>query len=290
MATSTAWVQAIRPKTLIASLSPVFISAALQTPQGAFSWFLFCIIVVTALGIQVVTNLANDYFDCLKGADTPSRKGPIRVTSEGLVSLKEMKGALVITVAITALVGSLLTIRGGGLFACLLALSLLLAFLYTAGPYPLAYLGLGDLFVFVFFGPVAIAAPYFLFTGTWELTPFIIGLAPGALSTTLLAINNLRDIDEDRAANKKTLIVRFGTDFGKGEALGCLLLSLIIPLFFLHTHPFAWLITLGMVFPTVRLGIKIVLNKNPPVYNQLLANAAQLLFLFTGLFCVCWNI
>lgn len=290
MATFTTWVQAVRPKTLIASLSPVFISAALQAPQNAFSWFLFCMIVITALGIQVMTNLANDYFDYLKGADTPNRKGPMRVTAAGLVSLKEMKGALFIGVITTALSGSVLTLRGGWLFACLVALALLLAFLYTAGPYPLAYLGLGDLFVFVFFGPVAIAAPHFLLTGKWDLTTFIIGLAPGALSTTLLAINNLRDIDEDRAANKKTLIVRFGSRFGKAEAIGCLILSLLIPLCFLHTHPFAWLITAGMLVPTVRLGFRIRVNRDPLAYNQLLANTAQLLFLFTGLFCICWNL
>lgn len=284
------WMQAVRPKTLIASLSPVLLSAALSKPSTLHQWLLFAMILLTALGIQVVANLANDTFDFLKGADNANRKGPTRVMASGLVTLQEMRWALGISVGITALTGSFLVLEGGWLFACLVALALVLAFLYTAGPYPLAYLGLGDLCVFVFFGPVAVAAPLYLMTGTWELTPFLVGLAPAGLSTTLLAINNLRDVDEDKQAHKKTLIVRFGTRFGKGEAISCLLLPLFVPLLFLSTHPFAWMISLGMLLPSVRHAMKIGKNSDPLVYNRLLAHTAQLLFLFTGLFCVCWNL
>lgn len=241
------------------------------------------------MGIQVVANLANDYFDYLKGADTPNRKGPTRVTAAGLVSLSEMKSALFIGVALTFLSGSVLFSYGGWLFACLVALALILAFLYTAGPYPLAYLGLGDVFVFIFFGPVAVAAPYYLLTGKWELTPFIIGLAPGALSTALLAVNNLRDIEEDRAAGKKTLVVRFGSRFGKFEALYCITLPEILFIFFFNEHPFAWVITVGMMIASIPFGLMIAKNENPLVYNKLLAGVAFLLFLLTTLFCICWN-
>ncbi len=288
MAHITTWIAAARPKTLIASLSPVCMSGVLAHSSRGFQWFLFSMIVATALGIQVVTNLANDYFDCLKGADTEERKGPTRVMGAGLVTPIQMKLALSVSVGITLLAGAFLIIQGGLLFAVLLALALALAFLYTAGPLPLAYLGLGDLFVFLFFGPVAVATPYYLLTGTWALTPFLLGIIPGCLSTTLLTINNLRDIEDDRKVDKKTLIVRFGTRFGKGEALTTLVLALALPLLFTSTHTYLWLLSLGMLFPTARLAVRIVVNRDPLVYNILLAQTAQLLFLFTGLFCVLW--
>lgn len=290
MASFSTWIQAARPKTLIASLSPVLICAVIVNPKEFLIWMLVCVLVLTALGIQIISNLANDYFDCLKGADTPERKGPTRVMAAGLVSQQEMQWAIRMSMGFTALCGSALVCQGGWLFALLLALALLLAILYTGGPYPLAYLGLGDLFVFVFFGPVAIGSAYLLLTKRWDLTPFIVGLAPGALSTALIAINNLRDVEEDRAAHKNTLSVRLGKGFGKGEILVCLLIPLIVPLFFLHSHPFAYGITLGMFLPSLRLGIKVVRSKKDSPYNHLLINAAQLLLVLTLLFCLFWNL
>lgn len=287
MASLSTWIRASRPKTLIAGLSPVLICTVIVNPKAFPVWMLVCVLALTALGIQIISNLANDYFDCLKGADTPERKGPTRVMAAGLVSQREMQWAIRISVGITALSGSILVFQGGWLFALLLALAILLAILYTGGPYPLAYLGLGDLFVFVFFGPVAIGSAYLLLTGRWDLTPFIVGLAPGALSTALIAINNLRDVEEDRAADKNTLIVRLGKGFGKGEIIVCLLIPLIVPLFFLHSHPFVYGITLGMFLPSLRLGIKVFRAKED---SSLLINAAQLLLLLTVLFYLFWNL
>lgn len=276
------WVQATRPKTLIASASPVCLAGALSFP---LSWSVFWAVMATALGIQIVCNLANDYFDGIRGADTKERKGPVRVIASGLISTRSMKRALVLTTIATLIPGCALVARGGPLFGALIAIALVLAFLYTAGPWPLAYLGLGDLFVFTFFGPVAVGCVFYLLTLKWALLPFVVGVAPGALSTVLLAINNLRDVDEDRLSGKKTVVVRFGTAFGKGEAAVCLLLALVVPLFALEVRLVAW----GMAIPTLHLMKQIIQNKDPFAYNPLLGKTARLLFLFTLLFGIFWD-
>jgi 1,4-dihydroxy-2-naphthoate octaprenyltransferase len=281
------WTIAIRPKTLIASVSPVLIATTLAIKKGNFDWFIFLCTLCTALGIQITTNLANDYFDCLKGADTYQRKGFIRVTQAGLVSYKTMRLAVVISMLLTLLSGFYLIIIGKLIIACLLITSLCLSILYTAGPYPLAYLGLGDLFVCIFFGPVAVSGAYYLQMGSLSLEALFAGIAPGAISTAILAVNNTRDIEEDRLANKKTLAVRFGKSFGKAEYLFCLSLAFGSVFFFYETHPFT-LCTLLCLLPAAMLIKTIFSYKNPLELNPLLIKTGQLLCLFTALFCIGW--
>ena len=141
------WVAACRPKTLIASMSPVLIGTTLALSQGYFNLRMFLFTLATGIGIQVATNFANDYFDFIKGADTEKRKGPTRVVQAGLVSLRQMKIGLLITLLLTFLSGYYLIWHGGLFISILLSVSLLLAVIYTGGPFPLAYLGLGELFV-----------------------------------------------------------------------------------------------------------------------------------------------
>lgn len=281
------WTMACRPKTLIASISPVLIGTTLALSQGHFDLRMFLFTLATALGIQVSTNFANDYFDFIKGADNEKRKGPTRVVQAGLVSLRQMKTGLLVCLFLTFLSGCYLIWHGGIFLSCLLSISLLLAVVYTGGPFPLAYLGLGELFVFLFFGLAAVSGTYYLQTGTVTLTSLLAGIAPGALSTAILIVNNVRDIDEDKEASKKTLAVRFGLTFGKIEYLFAILLTLLPLICFFRSHPFT-LITLSIFLPAIP-SMRLMLNHTQPTQlNILFAQTGKLLWLYTLLFCLGW--
>ena len=273
---------AIRPKTLIASASPIFIGTAMAYSGGNFHFWVFLFTLLTGLGIQISTNFANDLFDYLKGADTKERKGPIRVTASGLMKVVEMKWATFFMMSVTAAFGTALVIRGGIIIALLVAFALLLALAYTAGPFPLAYLGLAEFFILIFFGPVAAGFTYYLQTLSLSPSPFLAGLAPGLISCGLLIVNNLRDINEDRKASKKTLVARFGTRFGKWEYSLALLIACSIPLFFL-SKPLV-LLTLLCLAPAHLLSRAIFQNTDPYAYNPLLGKTGQLLTLYTFIF------
>jgi 1,4-dihydroxy-2-naphthoate octaprenyltransferase len=235
--TLTIWLQAIRPKTLSAGFCPVALGTSLAIKEGRFDVLLFLFTLLTALGIQIGTNLANDYFDFIKGADTSARKGPVRVTQAGLVKPETMQKSVFLCFALTALCSSYLILHGGVAVALLSFISIMLGLAYTAGPVPLAYLGLGDFFVLLFFGPVATAGTYYLQTHMISTESVLLGLGLGCVSTAILTANNLRDIDEDRKANKKTLCVRFGLEFGQWEYILCLLMAMTLPLFVGHFLP-----------------------------------------------------
>lgn len=279
------WLQAARPKTLIAGISPVLIGMSLALAQGHFNLLTLLFTLLTSLGIQIGTNFANDYCDFVKGADTATRKGPLRVTQAGLVSQVAIKRATTGVFACTALFGSYLVWEGGFVIAVLLGLAILLGILYTAGPYPLGYVGLGDLCVFLFFGPIAVASTYYLQTHTLSYGAIIAGIAPGALSSAILIVNNLRDIEEDRLAQKKTLAVRFGSQFGKLEYLFAILLTLCSSLVLSREHPFCLLSALILI-PGAALIRAVFTNDNVYAFNGLLQRTAQLLLLYTLLFCI----
>ncbi len=288
MTTISTWITASRPKTLIIGMSPVLIGSTLALSTGSFKGLMFLFTLLTALGIQIVANFANDYFDCIKGADSSTRKGPLRVMQAGLVRPQTMKRAIIITCCLTALAGCLLVWQGGIGIACLLALSLMLALLYTAGPYPLAYYGWGDLFAFTFFGPIAVAGTYFLHTHVWSSEAFLAGISPGAFAMAVLVVNNVRDIEEDRLANKKTLPVRWGKTFGKIHYIVSLIIAWVPVVFFSSTRPFT-LLTLLVLIPLTPLMITMLKrNVEPKTYNQMLAQTGKLLGLFTLLFCMGW--
>ncbi|QZA58704.1 1,4-dihydroxy-2-naphthoate octaprenyltransferase [Candidatus Rhabdochlamydia porcellionis] len=287
MHTIQIWTLAVRPNTLIASISPVLIATTMAIKIGNFDWLIFLCTMCTALGIQVTTNLANDYFDYLKGADTYQRKGFMRVTQAKLVSHKAMRQAIIISMLLTLLSGIYLMIIGKALIACLLIISLCLSILYTAGPYPLAYLGLGELLAFIFFGPIAVSGAYYLQIGSLPLEALLAGIAPGAISTAILIVNNVRDINEDRLVNKKTLAARFGKSFGKWEYLFCLLTAFGSLFFFYNSHPFA-LCTLLCLLPAGMLVKTMFTHKSPMELNLLLIKTGQLLCLFTALLCIGW--
>ncbi len=282
------WIQAARPKTLIASISPVLIASIVARTHGEFSFLTFLFTLLTAIGIQVVTNFANDYFDFLKGSDTKKRVGPTRVTAAGLVTPSQMKKALNISVIITFLLGIPLIYQGGLVIAALLILSLFLAVAYTKGRFAIAYRGLGELFVFVFFGPVATSAAYYLQTHELSLEAALIGISPGALSACILLINNIRDEKEDKAAHKNTLVVRFGKTFGKGLYVALMFIATLLPLLFYKEHPYVAITSI-----TAALGLIICLKlfkiKAAKDYIPLLGETAQILLLYTLIFCATWN-
>lgn len=278
------WLLAMRPKTWIASISPVLLGTIIAWQEGAFQlWLLLCTLL-TALGIQITTNLVNDYFDYLKGADTTERKGSVRVMQAGLVTGRAMGIAIALSTLVAFVLGCTLISRGGGHIAYLLILSLALAFFYTAGPFPLAYLGIAEFFVLLFYGPVAVAATHYLQTLQVSLDAVIAGISVGLFSTAILVANNIRDVDEDRKADKKTLAVRLGRLFGKIEYSAAVLGAPLPMLFLSNKHPFVWLTCLTWIpaLPLLRTLFK------TEAYDRVFIQTGKLLWLFTLLACLGW--
>ncbi|OGX27658.1 MAG: 1,4-dihydroxy-2-naphthoate octaprenyltransferase [Omnitrophica WOR_2 bacterium RIFCSPHIGHO2_01_FULL_52_10] len=284
------WLLAIRPKTLPAAVAPVLMGTAMAFGDGIEDVVTALVCLLTALLLQIGTNLANDYYDCQKGADTLERVGPTRVTQAGLIPPGQVKAAFIGVFALAALASICLVTRGGWPIAALASLAILSGIFYTAGHYPLGYLGLGDILVFIFFGPVAVAGTYYV--QSLELNSAIIfaGFAPGLMSVAILTVNNLRDIDSDRKSGKNTLAVRFGRGFALSEYLFCVLGAGIVPVFiymFIEDHLplLACVLIILAVVPT----IKTVLTRTEGVaLNAALAATARLLLAYSVLFSIGW--
>lgn len=253
---------------------------------GAFSWSIFLPILLTAVLIQVGTNYANDVADFERGADTAERTGPQRLTQAGLVTPAQMKRATAIVLGLALMLGIYLVSLGGLPILIIGILSLAGAVLYTAGPYPLGYLGLGDILVFIFFGPVAVGGTFYLLTGSCPFSVLLAGAAPGCLSTAILVINNLRDIETDREAKKMTLAVRFGADFAKREYVALVFSAAACPLLlvFFWGFPLALLLSLGFLIPGVLAVRTVSMNPSSAVLNYLLAETGKLLSIYGCLF------
>ena len=205
-----AWVLASRPKTLPAAVSPVVVGAALAAADGRFVVGPALACLAAALLLQIGSNLANDYFDHIKGADTAERIGPLRVTAGGLLSPATVRNGMIAVFGLAALIGVYLILVGGWPILLVGVAAIAAAVAYTGGPKPFGYMGLGDIAVFVFFGLVAVVGTYYVQALTITPASIIASLPMGALITAILVVNNLRDIDTDRQAGKHTLAVRFG--------------------------------------------------------------------------------
>lgn len=210
-----AWLLASRPKTLSAAVVPVLIGTSLAWPH--IDWLMFACALLGALFIQIGTNFVNDALDFKKGADTGERLGPIRVTQAGLLNADAVMRAAYVCFALAAVCGVPLIMRGGWPIVIIGVTSIVAAYAYTGGPYPLAYNGLGELFVMIFFGFVAVGGSYYVQTRTIDAAVIVAGFAAGSLACVLLVINNLRDVASDEASNKKTMAVRLGDDFARLE-------------------------------------------------------------------------
>ncbi len=223
------WVLATRPKTLSAAIVPVLMATALVAvrPGGGIVWWAFGCALAGSVLIQIATNFINDALDFRKGADTRERLGPMRVTQAGLVSADTVMRAAAVALALAALCGVPLIYRGGWPMLVIGLASIAAAYAYTGGPYPLAYHGLGEVFVVAFFGVVAVGGTYYVLTLDAPPVVFVAGIGAGTVATVLLVINNLRDIDTDRASRKKTLAVRMGPAFARFEVALFAILPLV---------------------------------------------------------------
>ena len=204
------WLAATRPKTLPAAIVPVGVASAAAARVGRVDLPLSVAALAGAVLIQILTNFLNEIEDFRRGADTPDRVGPTRMVAAGLISVKAMTGAVAVLYVLILGLGVDLVAHGGVVIVVIGALSLLFSWAYTGGPYPLAYHGLAEVFVLLFFGLVAVNGTYFLLAGTFSSVVAVASLAPGLLSMNILGVNNIRDLETDRACGKLTLAVRLG--------------------------------------------------------------------------------
>ncbi len=273
-----AWLQAIRLPTLAAGISPLLISLFLTLKEGGSVTFLFFLLLAFTLCIQIGTNISNDYFDFIKGADTTDRVGPVRVCQKGLLSLEEVRMGFFTAFFTAFCIAFFLSWSVGVWLLALGVVSIILGLAYTAGPYPLGYLGLSELFVLLFFGPIAVGVAFFLQTKIVKISPFIIGIGPGLISCALLVINNLRDQKQDKKAKKNTLVVRFGTLFGFFEYSLCILCPCGIAAYYFP----GWTIAFTLLFIAALFLIQ-GLIRSTLSYRQLLPYTCYFLWIYTAL-------
>jgi 1,4-dihydroxy-2-naphthoate polyprenyltransferase len=235
--TTQAWIAAARPQTLTISVAPVLLGAALASEVGTPSIPLLIAAMVGAICIQIGTNLYNDYADFNKGADGADRLGPLRACANGWLPPRQVLAAVGITFTIAIAAGLYLALMTGWPVVIIGIASLVCGIAYTGGPWPLSYVGIADLFVFVFFGLVAVGGTYYVLAGGLSLTAILGGAILGSLATAVLAVNNLRDRTGDGRAGKRTLAVRYGEAFARRQyvclvtlaALLVVLVALFVP-------------------------------------------------------------
>ncbi|MEA3336040.1 MAG: 1,4-dihydroxy-2-naphthoate polyprenyltransferase [Chloroflexota bacterium] len=288
-----AWQLAIRPKTLPAAVGPVLVGAALAVADDLFQLLPVLASLTAAILLQIASNLANDYFDFVRGLDQADRKGPTRVASSGLIPLSELRLGLILVLLITALIGLYLIAIGGWPILVVGVAGIISSVAYSAGPFPLASHGLGDLFVFTFFGLAAVIGTYYVQALT--VTPVVVAAAipPGALITAILVVNNLRDMQTDARVGKRTLAVRLGVEGTHGEYTLLLAVAYLVPVLLsivdlLHGRPalmaslllLPWL-SLPMA---ARLRQTVVSTTDGPALNKALAGTARLSLVFCVLF------
>src|SRR4029453_10119142 len=228
------WLMAARPRTLPAAAAPVLVGTAYADTLGTFKVLTFIATLLGALLIQIGTNLSNDYSDARRGADTEDRLGPVRVTAGGLVPPKQVLIATYVAFGLAVLVGVYLIVTAGWQILAIGAASILAGVLYTGGPRPYGYEGLGEVFVFLFFGVAAVTGTYFAQREEWAWESFALAVPVGLLATAILMVNNVRDLETDRRAGKRTLAVRLGRDKART------LYAVTVYVAFL-TAPIAWL-------------------------------------------------
>jgi len=273
-----AWALAARPKTLAAGVVPVLVGTGVAWSEGSVHWGAATAAAVCSILIQIATNLANDYFDAKKGADTADRLGPDRAVQQGWISPRAMLAGTAVTLILAFILGLYLIALGGPVIAAIGIMSLIAAVAYTGGPYPLAYVGLGDLFVFLFFGLAAVVGTTWVQTLTAPPAAWIGGAATGLLATAILVVNNLRDRTTDAVAGKRTLAVRFGPDFARAEH------ALLIVAAFVVVGagaaaglvPIAWCALSLLCLPLAIHEIRAVRAKDGRELNPHLAGAARL--------------
>lgn len=280
------WVEAIRPKTLVASIAPVMVGISLAVSDGFFEFLPSIATLLAATLIQIGTNLANDYYDFVRGADNEDRIGPIRVSQAGLIDPNKVWYSMVFSLVLAFLFGVYLVEVGGWIIAAIGFVSILCAVGYTAGPLALAYNGLGDIFVFFFFGPVAVGGTYWVQSGVLAGDVVLAGVGIGALTTLILVTNNMRDIETDKVAGKHTLAVRMGLKASRVEYVVLLIIALITPVIGATSFdwPGYWSVLVALLtFMFAISPLRLIMGSNDPKVLMLaLPSTARMVFVYAA--------
>ncbi len=276
------WLVAARPRTLPAAVSPVLVGTALAGSEDVFRPLAFVAALLGSIFIQIGTNLSNDYSDARRGADTEDRLGPVRVTASGLVAPRQVLVATWLAFGIAIAFGAYLIALVGWELLAIGAASILAGVLYTGGPRPYGYEGLGELFVFLFFGVVAVVGSYYVQTEELTALAFELSLPIGLLSSGILMVNNIRDLDTDRRAGKRTLAVRIGREPARRLFVAMILLAYaIVALVAVFEGP-AWILLSWLSLPLVPPLLRTVGTRTDgPSLNGALAGTGRLLGVFS---------
>ena len=278
------WISAARPRTLPAAVAPVVVGSALAAHDHRFDPAAAGLCLAFSLLVQIGTNFANDYYDHAHGADTADRVGPTRAVASGLVAPQAMRRAMAAVFAGAFMAGLGLIHWGGPWMLAVGIASILSGLAYTGGPWPLGYHGLGDLFVFIFFGLVAVSFTYFVQAG--RITPAVVlaGSAVGLLGANILVVNNYRDVETDRAANKRTLVVRFGLRFARAQFAASLAVALAIPVLLAAGGHGAWcllpLLSAPLAWSHAR---RLKAGRTPADYVALLGDTGRYIAVYSAL-------
>lgn len=282
------WLEAARPKTLPAAAAPVLLGSAMAYDDGAFHAAAAALALLAALSIQVATNFHNDVADFEKGADGPERLGPRRLVAAGIISPAAMRRAVYMALGAAVVFGAWLMWRGGWPVVAVGVASILSALAYTGGTRSLAYLGIADLFVLTFFGPVAVAGTHYVQTLSFSSAAVLTGLGPGLLSMAILLVNNIRDVDQDRTAGKRTLIVRLGRQRGVRLFGLCLAGAFLLPVVVAALDMASWAVVITLAAAPLAASLLRSLWQVPPdrprALNPLLGRTARLLLIYCLLF------
>lgn len=280
-----AWVLAIRPHTLTVSLAPVLVGSGIAVTRGSFDAAAAGLALLGALLLQISSNLANDVFDFRSGADNADRKGPPRAAQQGLLTEGQLFAGLGVSMVGAFGVGMLLVQIGGWPILAIGLAGMVSAVAYTAGPYPLGYHGLGDLFVYLFFGLAAVAGTTYVQTGVWDALALALSVPIGGIAAAVLSVNNLRDLETDAPAGKRTMAVRLGERGGRWWYAcelyaGYLVVGLLILTRALPLHAALILLSLPHAARTTRT---VVSHSDGPTLNRMLGSTAKLQLLFAVL-------
>jgi 1,4-dihydroxy-2-naphthoate octaprenyltransferase len=274
------WVMAARLRTLPAAIAPVLVGTSLAGEEGTFRAGAFIAALLGAIFIQVGTNLSNDYSDARRGADTEDRLGPVRVTAGGLVPPRQVLIATYVTFGLAVLCGAYLVYVAGPALLAIGAASILAGVLYTGGPRPSGYEGLGEVFVFLFFGIVAVTGSYFVQVESLEWEAFALAVPVGLLAAAILVVNNVRDIDTDRRAGKRTLAVRLGRRRAR-TLYSVMLLVAYVALISVVFPLSPWVLLPWLTLPlAARLARTVRAHVDGPTLNAALARTGMLQLLF----------
>ena len=282
---SRAWILATRPKTLPAAASPVIVGTAVAFVDHSMRFLPALIALAGALLLQIGANLANDLFDFQKGADSQGRTGPLRVTQEGFLSTRQVLTGMWITFALAAICGIYLTLVSGWIIVLIGVLAILAAIAYSGGPFAYGYKGLGEIFVFIFFGFAAVCGTYYAQAITISPLAFFSSIPVGLFIVAILVVNNLRDIESDRASGKRTLAVRKGDLWAKQEFVGLLAFAYLVVFLmgFSNLAP-AWILLSWISLPAIFPLSRSVYNDRGRELNKTLAGTGLITFIFSLLF------